>query len=74
MSSIKGFLKNALQARIWVGLICLMFCAFSFQPLKAQDQDIQQLILDIEKLTQFKAILSDMRQGLFHFNTRLPTG
>jgi hypothetical protein len=30
---------------------------------KAQDQDLQQLILDIEKLTQFKAILSDMKTG-----------
>lgn len=28
-----------------------------------QDQDLQQLILDIEKLTQFKAILSDMKTG-----------
>jgi hypothetical protein len=26
-------------------------------------QDMQQLLLDIEKLTQFKAILSDMEQG-----------
>ena len=30
---------------------------------QAQDQDIQQLLLDIEKLIQFKAILSDMQQG-----------
>ncbi|MHB8205917.1 TerB family tellurite resistance protein [Mucilaginibacter sp.] len=29
----------------------------------AQTQDLQQLILDIEKLTQFKAILSDMKTG-----------
>lgn len=28
-----------------------------------QDQDLQQLILDTEKLTQFKAILSDMKTG-----------
>jgi len=33
------------------------------QKAKAQGQDLQQLILDIEKLTQFKAILSDMQQG-----------
>src|SRR5476649_2736440 len=26
-------------------------------------QDVQQLVLDIEKLTQFKAILSDMQSG-----------
>jgi hypothetical protein len=42
-----------------------MLFAFSLLPqkAKAQDQDIMQLILDIEKLTQFKAILSDMQQG-----------
>lgn len=40
-----------------------LLCAFSFRPAKAQDQDLQQLLLDIEKLTQFKAILSDMEQG-----------
>jgi hypothetical protein len=47
------------------GLICFILCAFSLMPQKAsaQDQDIKQLILDIEKLTQFKAILSDMQQG-----------
>ncbi|WP_255563308.1 TerB family tellurite resistance protein [Mucilaginibacter sp. 21P] len=29
----------------------------------AQDQELQQLMLNIEKLTQFKAILSDMKTG-----------
>lgn len=49
---------------------CWLFCfglfAFSFQPAKAQTstaQDLQQLLYDIEKLTQFKAILSDMQTG-----------
>jgi len=48
-----------------MGLLCFMLFAFSLLPqkAKAQDQDIMQLILDIEKLTQFKAILSDMQQG-----------
>lgn len=50
-------------------LICIVLsfglCAFSFQPARAQStaQDIQQLVYDIEKLTQFKAILSDMETG-----------
>ena len=30
---------------------------------KAQSDELQQLLLNIEKLTQFKAILSDMKQG-----------
>ncbi|WP_345954636.1 TerB family tellurite resistance protein [Mucilaginibacter sp. PAMB04168] len=30
---------------------------------RAQSQEIQQLLLNVEKLTQFKAILSDMQRG-----------
>jgi len=30
---------------------------------KAQSDELQQLMLNVEKLTQFKAILSDMKQG-----------
>jgi hypothetical protein len=47
-------------------LLCFFFCALGFQSAKAQastGQDMQQLLYDIEKLTQFKAILSDMQQG-----------
>lgn len=56
MGSIKKF----------IGLICFLLCAFGFQPTNAQvstGQDMQQLLYDIEKLTQFKSILSDMQQG-----------
>lgn len=58
MKSIKKLLKTIVP-------VCMIFFGFSFLPQKAnaQDQDIQQLLLDIEKLTQFKAILSDMQQG-----------
>lgn len=54
--------------KIGMGLVgCLLF-SFSFLPQKANaqiatGQDMQQLLLDIEKLTQFKAILSDMQAG-----------
>ncbi len=46
-------------------LLGFMLCAFGFQQAKAQStaQDLQQLLLDIEKLTQFKAILGDMKTG-----------
>jgi len=63
MKSIKRFFKSTIPVRAWGGLICFMLCAFSFRPVRAQDQDMMQLIMDIEKLTQFKAILSDMQQG-----------
>jgi hypothetical protein len=58
MKIIKSYLKVS-------GIACLMLVGFNLLPqrAKAQGQDIQQLILDIEKLTQFKAILSDMQQG-----------
>jgi hypothetical protein len=65
MKTIENYIKPSLPGRVWVGLLCFMLFAFSLLPqkAKAQDQDIMQLILDIEKLTQFKAILSDMQQG-----------
>ncbi|WP_259070345.1 TerB family tellurite resistance protein [Mucilaginibacter sp. X4EP1] len=47
-------------------LLCFMLSAFCFKQSHAQAstaQDVQQLLYDIEKLTQFKAILSDMQTG-----------
>src|ERR1700753_460608 len=49
-----------------MAVLCFGLCAFSFQPARAQvstAQDVQQLLYDIEKLTQFKAILGDMQAG-----------
>ncbi|WP_294958345.1 TerB family tellurite resistance protein [uncultured Flavobacterium sp.] len=40
-----------------VFLFCMPF------PVRAQSAEIQQLILNIEKLSQFKKILSDMKKG-----------
>lgn len=63
MEMIK-LLKPSPLGRVWVG--CLLLCLFCIKPAQAQistGQDMQQLLLDIEKLTQFKAILSDMEQG-----------
>ena len=47
-------------------LLGFLLCAFGFQRANAQAstaQDMQQLLYDMEKLTQFKAILSDMKTG-----------
>lgn len=41
-------------------IVALLCCCMSAQ---AQSDELQQLMLNIEKLTQFKAILSDMKQG-----------
>ena len=46
---------------ILIGLvICGLFCSFR---ASAQSAEIQQLLLNVEKLTQFKQILSDMKKG-----------
>jgi hypothetical protein len=42
--------------------IILLMLSFGFSA-NAQSDELQQLLLNIEKLTQFKAILSDMKQG-----------
>lgn len=45
----------------WVW-ICVLFSGLSFQS-KAQSAELQQLLLDIQKLSQFKRILSAMYKG-----------
>lgn len=45
---------------ILVVMVCL---GLSPQKVSAQSAEIQQLILNIEKLSQFKKILSDMKKG-----------
>lgn len=44
-------------------LLGLALSAFSVRPAHAQADEIQQLLLNVEKLAQFKAILSDMKKG-----------
>jgi hypothetical protein len=48
-------------------LLVLAFCfglsTFSITPAAAQSDEIQQLLLNVEKLAQFKSILSDMKKG-----------
>lgn len=62
MKRIKRFFKplRLPAQRVWVGLLILLL--FSTRA-KAQSTDMVQLILDIEKLTQLKGILSDMKTG-----------
>ncbi|WP_409415808.1 TerB family tellurite resistance protein [Flavobacterium sp. PS2] len=44
-----------------IGIVCVVLMLPS--KVTAQKQEIQQLILNIEKLTQFKQILRDMKKG-----------
>jgi len=43
--------------------ILLLFMAISILPSKAQSTEVQQLLLNVEKLSQLKNILSDMKKG-----------
>ncbi|WP_153800885.1 TerB family tellurite resistance protein [Foetidibacter luteolus] len=44
-------------------VIIILLSFFSMTTAKSQDQEIQQLILNVEKLAQFKQILADMKKG-----------
>lgn len=45
--------------------VCLLFCllGLSVVSARAQSQEVQQLLLNVEKLSQLKNILSDMKRG-----------
>lgn len=43
-------------------IVILIMCSMSFQ-IKAQSEEVQQLLLNIEKLAQFKKILQNMYDG-----------
>lgn len=43
--------------------LLLVLAAFTIAQAKGQSEEVQQLILNIEKLAQFKQILSDMKKG-----------
>lgn len=45
----------------WILILALATC--TIVRAKAQSEEVQQLILNIEKLAQFKQILSDMKKG-----------
>lgn len=42
--------------------LLLLICAFGIS-VKAQSQEVQQLLLNVEKLSQLKNILADMKKG-----------
>ena len=57
------FCRKGARRRVATLLICFILSVCCFLPAKAQSSDLTQLILDIEKLTQLKGILSDMKTG-----------
>jgi hypothetical protein len=50
--------------KVFLGLVMTFsLSAFAFYRAAAQADEIQQLLLNVEKLAQFKSILSDMKKG-----------
>ncbi len=47
-------------------IFLILLLGLGFAQAKAQSTDMVQLILDIEKLTQLKGILTDMKTGYNH--------
>lgn len=48
-------------------ILCLLFTGIT--GIRAQDQEIQQLVLNVEKLSQLKQLLSDMKKGYLVVST-----
>lgn len=63
MKWIRKYLKKIKTVGTLVILLLLSLVKENAEAQISTGQDMQQLLLDIEKLTQFKAILSDMQQG-----------
>jgi hypothetical protein len=72
INEVKGKRLNLPAGRRGLkGLLCflLLLLSATTTQVKAQDQDLQQLILDIQKLGQFKSILADMEKGYADLST-----
>ncbi len=54
-------MEKLIKIMRYVAVMCLPL--YYSVPASAQDQELQQLMLNIEKLMQFKAILADMKTG-----------
>lgn len=62
MKPIKSIFRQfGLKPVAWV--LTLYLSAFTFSLSRAQSTEVQQLLLNVEKLSQFKNILSDMKKG-----------
>jgi hypothetical protein len=57
MEMMKKYLRNTAI------LLAFILCLAKVEKSRAQSSEMQQLLLDIEKLTQLKGILTDMKTG-----------
>ena len=47
----------------WLGMVLLPICLLRGEVARAQEQEAQQLLLNVEKLAQLKSILADLKKG-----------
>jgi hypothetical protein len=62
MEIIKN-VSTPLLRQLSIVVVLVIGMVFGSSKANAQEQEIEQLLLNIEKLTQFKSILSDMKEG-----------
>ena len=63
MEWISDMCLSRLRAGFVFMLLLFAFMGGCVRPAQAQSYEVQQLLLDMEKLSQFKSILSDMERG-----------
>jgi hypothetical protein len=52
-----------MKKHFWVSGFCLWVGVAMWAPVRAQAFDVQELLLDIQKLNELKQILTDLKQG-----------
>lgn len=59
-----GSIRFGLQRRFWLRFTLIVFCfGVGFGEVQGQSQEVKQLMLNVEKLSQLKNILQDMKRG-----------
>lgn len=48
-----------MKKKLWIGLVAVLLAV----SVRAQSYDVEQLLLDVEKLAQLKQILTDLKEG-----------
>ncbi len=63
MRTDRNFVKTKKLKVLGCVALCLMLLVFNVSRSMAQSNEVQQLLLNVEKLSQLKNILSDMKRG-----------
>jgi hypothetical protein len=61
--AFKTYINHRMMKRKLLMVCLVLVGCMPLQQARAQEQEIEQLVLNIEKLLQFRKILSDMKEG-----------